>query len=166
MSHPETLGIDTTPGKDEQLRIDLEDARRTETSLIIYSALQPEQKRIKQICEEEGFRVGLINGDVSSGERSRIDQQFRNGKIDILVASPATAAFGYNWSHVDHMIFVSRDYQDDSFEQAKRRAIRGQRQRPLRVSIYEYRNSIDQRIDNIIRTKQRDSVKVDRAQFA
>lgn len=167
MAHPETFHLlakgDTT-GKDEQLVIDIEDANRSNEPLLIFSALQPEQERIKRIAEQNGRKVGLINGNVSGQERSRIDQEFCSGKLDTIVASPATAAFGFNWGHVNHQIFISRDYQDDSYEQAKKRSIRGQRSQPLRVSIYEYQDSIDQRIARLIDRKKADRAKVDQVQ--
>lgn len=164
MAHPETFGLmpeGEMSGKDEALEVHLEDHLNSKQPLVIFAILQPEQERIAKLCESKGFRTGLINGNVSAAERARIDEDFRNGKLDVIVGSPATAAVGFNWSHVNHIIFASLDYQNSNFVQAMQRAIRGKRDIPLRVTVLEYENSIDQRIFVIVNKKSRDLNKVD-----
>lgn len=148
-------------GKDEQLLIHLEEHKANGKPLLIFATLIPEQERIRSLCASMGFTVALINGEVSATERGRIDEDFQSGKIQIVVGSPATATVGFNWSHLDHIIFVSLDYQDDNFLQAYRRAMRGVRTKPLRITILEYRKSIDQTILIIVKRKSKDANKVD-----
>jgi hypothetical protein len=50
---------------------------------------------------------------------------------------------------------------DDSFVQAYRRGIRGARTSALLIYVLEYRDSIDQRIMQIIEQKSREAHKVD-----
>ena len=151
----------TLTGKDEQLLIDLEDAKRTGEPLIIFAALQAEQERIVKLVAKEGLRVELINGNVPAKKRGEIDEKFRAGQLDVIVASQETASVGYNWGHVNHIIMVSIDYKNTNWTQALRRAIRGTRKKPLRVSLYKYRNSIDHRIFQIVDAKSLDAHKVD-----
>lgn len=148
-------------GKDEQLLIHLEEHKANGKPLLIFATLVPEQERIRSLCASMGFSVALINGEVSAGERGRIDEDFQSGRIQIVVGSPATATVGFNWAHLDHIIFVSMDYQDDNFLQAYRRAMRGVRSSPLRITILEYRKSIDQKILVIVKAKSKDANKVD-----
>ena len=150
-----------TIGKDEQLLIHLADHKNTGEPLIIYGCFQIELERIAKLCEDQGFRVGLIHGGVPTKKRVEIDEGFRAGRIDIVVASPATAAIGFNWGHVDHIVFASLDYQDSNYLQARRRAERGVRERALRVTVLEYEDTIEQRIFSIIERKSRDANKVD-----
>ena len=164
MAHPSTFKLlepEELTGKEESLLVHLEDHRNNKTPLLIFASLQPEQERIAALCKKEGFRVGLINGNVPSSERVRIDEGFQKGEIDIVVASPATAGVGFNWGHVDHVIFMSLDYQNVNFVQAYRRAIRGVRAIPLRITIMEYSCSIDQRIFQIVNLKSADLHKID-----
>lgn len=145
-------------GKDERLEIHLAENE----PLIIFSALVPEQERIMRICKKAGRKEALINGSVDSKtERPRIDAAFRAGELDVVVASPMTAGVGFNWGHVNHVIFASLDYMDDSFIQAYRRTIRGKRETPVRITILEYRDSIDQRIIQIVEEKSESAHKVD-----
>lgn len=160
---PESIGITDKLdlGKDEMLRVHLEDAKNDGKPLLIFSVFVAEQERIKKICEDEyGFRVGLINGSVSGKRRAEIDNQFRNGELDIVIGSPETMAVGFNWEHVDTVIFVSIDYKDSNWRQAIQRADRGTRKYPLRVYRLYYPVKVEARLWQIITNKQEDNRKV------
>lgn len=152
---------DELTGKDEQLIIDLQDANNRQEPLIIFAAYVPEQERLVKLCEKHGRKVGLINGNVSGADRSSIDEAFRAGRLDTVVSSWETAAVGYNWGHVDHIIGPSLDYKDVNVMQGLRRAIRGKRSKPLRFSLYKYRSSLDHRVFQIIDMKSHEANKVD-----
>jgi len=159
MEHPQDFGppldkIKRT-GKEERLIIHLEDHKRTKKPLLIFASLTKQHWRLQKICEDMGFRVGVINGQVPVKERNRVDLEFQAGNIDIVIASGATAGVGYNWGHLDHVIFASLDYMDSSFVQGYRRAIRGKRETPLLITVLEYENSMDQRIFQIIEKKSK-----------
>jgi len=128
----------------------------TKSPLVIFAALRPQQERLLEICEKKfKLKTGMINGGVSSKRRFEIDQDFRDGKLDVVVASPATAGVGFNWGRVDKMIFMSVDPIDSSFVQGYRRAVRGKRETPLLIYLMEYENSMDQRMFEIIDTKSK-----------
>lgn len=147
MAHPEVFGLDIggASEKDERVKLHLVNAKENNTPIVLFANLVPEQERLVELCKEHGLRTGLINGNVSDRKRGEIDQAFRNGELDAVVASPQTASVGFNWGHVDHIIFVSVDYMDTSFLQAYRRAMRGVREKPLRITLLQYDESIDQR---------------------
>lgn len=155
------LGKGEHTGKDERLLIHLEDHRNTGKPLLIYAAFKKEIERMVTLCQSEGFAVGMIHGGVSTNRRAAIDEDFRSGAIDIVVASPETAAVGYNWGHVDHIVFASIDYKDSNYIQARRRAERGVRERPLRVTVLEYEKSVDQKIFEIVQKKSESARLVD-----
>jgi SNF2 family DNA or RNA helicase len=163
MSHPETFGIakGESTGKDERLKIHLADAKQSGEPIAIFACLIPEQERIAELAKSMGLRVGLINGTVSSSRRAAIDQAFRAGLLDCVVASADTAGVGFNWNHLKVMVFCSLNYMDDSFVQAYRRGIRGKRDTALLIYVLEYRDSIDQRIMQIIEQKSMEANKVD-----
>lgn len=166
LAHPHSMGIpgwkpNVLTGKEERLEVLLSDHTLTGKPFIVYASLQPEQERLVELCKSWGFKVGLINANVSPADRAKIDEAFRNGELDGIVGSPATASVGFNWGHVDHVIFVSVDYQDTNFSQAFKRAIRGVRTTPLRISVMEYENTIEQRMFFIVDKKSRDLNRVD-----
>lgn len=164
MSHPETFKIlkdGELTGKDEALLVHVEDHINKKEPLLVYAALIPEQERIYKLLQGAGLRVALINSTVDSKIRGQIDLDFQNGLYDAVVASPATASVGFNWGHVNHIIFTSLDYQNSNFVQAYKRAIRGKRTSKLWVTVLEYEDSIDQRIFQIVNGKSEDAHKVD-----
>lgn len=148
-------------GKDERLEIHLADHKNTGRPLTIFSPLIAEHERLNRLIHDAGFRVDCINGDVPATKRAKIDQQYQNGELDVVIATAQTAGIGFNWGHVDHALFTGLDYRDDSFEQAVRRHIRGKRDRALRVSVLEYERSIDQQIMAKVERKSADAAKVD-----
>ena len=158
MEHPQEFGppLDTIKytGKEERLLIHLEDHARTRKPLVIFAAFKAQHQRVAKICEEVGLRAAIINSDVSMSRRFAIDEDFRNGEIDVIVASAATAGVGFNWGHVDHVVFMSLDPMDSNFVQAYRRAIRGKREKPLLITIMAYRDSrVEKRIFDIVEKK-------------
>lgn len=163
MSHPESFGLcaGEMPGKDERLLIHLEDAKQRGEQLLIFSVLIPEQERIFRLLNNEGRIAGLMNGSTSTKQRAEIDQLFRAGAINDVVGSPRTMAVGWNWENTGHVIFVSYDYQDVDWLQAYRRASRGTRTTPLRVTLMQYADSIDKRKLQVIHQKSILANKVD-----
>lgn len=164
MAHPETLGLikeGEKTGKDERLWIHIEDHVQSGEPLAIFSSLVPEQERIYKQMQAAGLKVALINGSVSGPRRQQIDEDFRSGRLQFVVGSPATMAVGFNWGMLNTVIFVSLDYGDDSFVQAYRRAIRGKRDRPLLIIVLEYEDSIDQRIFEVVQAKSKDANLID-----
>lgn len=149
-------------GKDEMLKVHLEDAKNTGKPLLIFSVFTAEQERLKKICQEEfGLRTELMNGSVSGTKRGKIDEDFKAGKIDVVIGSPEVMSVGFNWEHVDTVIFVSIDYKDSNWKQAIQRADRGTRKYPLRVYRMFYGDCpVEDRLWSIIKRKQEDSRKV------
>lgn len=156
---PESIEIkaDFELGKDEALRVFLEDAVNNKKPLIIFSVFRAEQERLKNLCMEYGLRTKVLNGSTGNAERGRIDEDFRAGNIDIVIGSPEVMSVGFNWQHVDTVIFVSMNYKDSDFKQAIQRADRGTRSYPLRVVRLYYDVAVEHRLWQIIRRKQKDN---------
>jgi superfamily II DNA or RNA helicase len=155
MDHPETLGVaEGEPhGKDERMRLHLEDAKALGQQVVIYANLKPHQDRMVALARECGLRTTLINGDVPINKRGAIDRAFVAGEIDCLVTSEVIADVGFNWGQIDHILIPSIGVSDSGFLQAYRRGIRGKRSKPLRITLFEFANSIDQRKFAIIEEK-------------
>ncbi len=164
MAHPHALGLledKELTGKEEALMVIAEDHKNTGQPFVVFAVLQPEQERIAQLLSATGLRVALINGNVPAQKRGEIDEDFRAGRYDVVVGSPPTMAVGYNWGHVNHVVFSSLNYENVDFVQAYRRAIRGVRTIPLLINVLEYEDSIDQRIFQIVSKKSSDLEKID-----
>ena len=154
------------PGKEAALEIHLTDHVRTGKPFLIFSAMIPQQTRIKAMCDRLGLRTTVMNHTTSMKQRNAADEMFRKGQLDGLICSTDIAGVGYNWQDIggqelEHMIFMSLGYKDTAFFQGYRRAMRGVRKTRLRITILEYLNSIDQRVFQINERKAEDAHKVD-----
>lgn len=163
MCHPETFGLakGEMTAKDELLEVHLDHHAITGERLVIFASFKAEQRRIAELVSSKGMSVALLNGDVKNNDRVQIDKDFCDGSLQVIVGSPQVATVGYNWEFLQHIIFASVDYNDDTFYQAYRRGIRGARETPLLITVLEYQNSIDQRMMKIIERKSRLANSVD-----
>lgn len=148
-------------GKDQRLVNHLEEHKDRGDPFIVFGTFKREVDRMVEVAESLGLKVGKIHGGVTLKQRNAVDQSFQDGEIDGIIGTADTCAEGYNWGFVNHVIFASMNYKDSSFLQARRRAERGKREKPLRVTVLEYANSIDQRIMEIVERKSYHSNKVD-----
>ena len=82
-----------------------------------------------------GLQAGLINGSVVGAARASVAKKFESGEFQVLVASPATMAIGFNFEFVSIVVFVSADYDNSAFHQAFFRGNRGTRSTPLPIYI-------------------------------
>lgn len=153
---PEIFEIKEVSGKDEALKVDIEDHLKSGERLAIFSVFHSEQLRIVELIKKLGGKVGLINGMVSNTDRQDIDARFNANDLQFVVASPATAGIGFNWGWLNTMVYTSVDYNDDSFIQSYRRGVRGVRSQPLLIKILLYDETIENRILHIIDRKSRD----------
>lgn len=134
---PEVFGLEPKiRAKDELLKSHLQHILDgSEKQILVYSAFVAEQERIVRICAEMGLRAGLINGSVVGASRASVAKKFESGEFQVLVASPATMAIGFNFEFVSSVVFVSADYDNSAFHQACFRGNRGTRSTPLPIYI-------------------------------
>jgi SNF2 family DNA or RNA helicase len=162
---------DELPGKLESLDNHIEDHENTGKPLIIFSALVPQQRQIRDMLKKRGLSYGFMNGQEAEitgtkATRDEVDVAFQKGQVKFMIVSPMVADVGFNWQfcgevEVDHVIFVTTDYLDTTILQAVQRAIRGNRSTPLWVLFLEYADSLDQHILSIAYRKSVDANKVD-----
>lgn len=165
LSHPETFGLckGETSAKDERLLIHLEGYRQSglTNGYVGFAALVPEVERIAALIADQGFRVGMIHGGVNTRKRAEISEAYEAGDLDWIVATPGTAAVGYNWHRTREMHFFSMNYKDSDFIQALQRGERRKRDYPLKAWIYKYVTTIEEHIHRVIERKSADAHKVD-----
>ena len=134
---PEVFGLEPKiRAKDELLKSHLQHILDgSEKQILVYSAFVAEQERIVRICAEMGLQAGLINGSVVGAARASVAKKFESGEFQVLVASPATMAIGFNFEFVSSVVFVSADYDNSALHQACFRGNRGTRSTPLPIYI-------------------------------
>lgn len=163
MALPEKFGIieDNPNGKEARLMDEVETAITEGKQLLIFEPIKAAQYKWRDLLNGMGRKAEVMNGDVTGNARMWQDKNFKSGEISDLVCSPDVAGVGFNWGHIDTIIFMGLDYQDTTFIQNYRRAMRGVREKPLRVLVFQYRGSIDKRIAEKINAKSQDRLKVE-----
>ena len=70
---------------------------------MIFTRTKRAADRVSEDLDFRGFAVGAVHGDLGQGARERALRAFRNGKVDVLVATDV-AARGLDVSGVTHVI--------------------------------------------------------------
>ena len=70
---------------------------------IIFTRTKRKAQKIYDDLTERGFAVGTVHGDLGQGAREQSLRAFRNGKVDVLVATDV-AARGIDVENVTHVI--------------------------------------------------------------
>lgn len=71
--------------------------------VIVFVKTKSSTEEVAQFLQEQGMRAMAINGDIQQNNRERIIAQFKQGAIDILVATDV-AARGLDVERVSHVI--------------------------------------------------------------
>ena len=93
--------IQTTFKAKDDLIVD--ELNKREGSVMVFCRTKRRTDILMKILAEFGFKVGLIHGGRSQGQRNKAIQDFRSGKIRILCATDV-AARGIDIPQVEHVI--------------------------------------------------------------
>ncbi|CAM0117329.1 DEAD/DEAH box helicase [Rhabdochlamydiaceae symbiont of Dictyostelium giganteum] len=97
----EFLQTDNLADKQNQLEKILSEAELTQA--IVFSSTKMQARRISDDLRDQGIYSGSLHGDLNQRQRTKTIQQFRDGKIKILVATDV-AGRGIDVSNVSHVI--------------------------------------------------------------
>src|SRR6185312_8191317 len=76
---------------------------RGDGSIIVFGRTKHGVKKLAKKLEQDGYPVGALQGNLSQNARDRVMQQFRDGELQILVATNV-AARGLDITSVDQVI--------------------------------------------------------------
>ena len=122
--------------------------------MVVFGSMPEEVEANAEILREQGLRVGVMHGGVSHKKRVEIDQQYNDGELDAICATPAVAATGWNWNRTKIIVFTSLSYSDSNVEQAIKRGEREARDEHLMIYFLEYEKSVDQKVRKIVVKKE------------
>jgi superfamily II DNA/RNA helicase len=81
----------------------LDEITRREGTVIVFARTQVRTDRVARYLENQGVTVAKIHGGRSQGQRKRALEDFREGRVRVLVATDI-AARGLDISHIAHVI--------------------------------------------------------------
>jgi SNF2 family DNA or RNA helicase len=130
---PNILNIEGKSAKTEFL---LELLPNMDGQIIIMSWFKSYTKLVYNILKKKGFSIGIINGDVSIEDRTKIIQELKSKKLKILIGTYSTLSTGLNLQFVHNMIMLDKPWSSMELEQAQGRIYRnGQKHSCLFISL-------------------------------
>jgi len=82
------------------------------------------------------YKVGVISGDVATGERERIFTTFRSGDMQIIVAHPETMSHGLTLTEASTIVWWGPPVSLEVYDQANGRITRsGQKHKQLIIQL-------------------------------
>lgn len=146
-----------TGGKFDQLRFDLES--RSGPTLVLAHYRQTVEA-CADLARWTGATAAFVHGGVSDSAKARAVEDFKAGKLDVLVGSLETLAEGLTLTIADMAIFVEVSYKPSRNEQAKYRVHRMGQTRPVTIKDYVTSGSIDERKRKLLAEKTDQQMRV------
>ncbi len=107
-----------------------------------------------------GYKAKTLYGRTSDRNREARIKQFQNGKLQILVCNIMAAGTAITLTKARHVIFVEQDWVPGNNAQALMRVHRIGQDRKVFCKIMSVRDSVDQKINYLLKTKTRDLLRV------
>ncbi len=76
---------------------------QTVQTSIIFTATKKHAEQLQYELKDKGYRVAALHGDMNQGQRNRAIQRFKEGKVNVLVATDV-AARGLHVEAITHVI--------------------------------------------------------------
>ena len=81
---------------------------------IVFCQTKADVDNVTSKLRKDGYKADCIHGDIAQNKRERVLKKFRDGKIDILVATDV-AARGIDVSDLTHVINYSLPKEDETY---------------------------------------------------
>jgi DNA modification methylase len=91
---------------------------------IIWCDLNDEADSIERALSESGVSVVQVAGKDSDFTKTRREEDWRLGTVQVLVTKPKIFGFGMNWQHCHHVMFIGVGDSYESYYQSIRRCWR------------------------------------------
>ena len=138
-----------TPPKVTALQ-DLLENHNESLPAIVACAFRAEAKYLYSVLNKD-YKCALIMGGIDKKERERIEDEFKQGKIEVLVAVASTIAKGFNFQISHTMYIYSSTYNTEDRMQLEDRIHRmGQKETCTYVDLLT-EDSIDKRILDVLK---------------
>ena len=121
--------------------------------LIIWGNYKYEMEKIAEVAGKRRS-VGLLYSETK--HRDQLISDFQNGKIDVLVAHPLSAAHGLTFVNASIQIFFSLSYSYEQYDQARARTHRAGQTRACTYIHLICKDTIDETILDVVRRKKTD----------
>ena len=103
--------------------------------------------------DKANIPCGVITGDVPQHHRTRILNEFKEGKTKVLIATIRSGGVGLNLQHCDTMVFLDRDWSPAKNQQAEDRLHRSGQKNSVQIIDIAAKRTIDQHKNRTLEKK-------------
>lgn len=108
---------------------------------------------LTQALSDCGVSVGVMTGDASQVRRTRIQQDFREGKLQVICANILAAGTAIDLSAASHGYFLELDWVSGNNAQAANRLVSMDKKEPVTFDVVTMPGSVDDRIQKVLLTR-------------
>lgn len=150
---PRLLGFDAVGAKTAALLEWLED---NPEPVVIMSMFTSYLHLIRPEVEKLGRKVGMITGEMSSGERQQAVQDFQAGRTDVVLCNIIAAGVGITLDRAETIIFTDKAWNPADNEQAEDRITPTTEDRNHRhvIITFQCQDSYDEALNHILDQKK------------
>lgn len=132
---------------------------------LVVAHFRPTVEAIERVAVRRcAKRTAVVMGGMTSGTRRQRIKDFREGKVDVLVATIDTISEGLTLTQADTVIRVERSYRPSRNEQVIRRIHRIGQDRPVTAIDLVTKGTMDQKIIKLLDAKTDQQMKALRPQ--
>ena len=112
--------------------------------------LEPLLAGINVALRRRGISVGVLVGETSSRARELVQEQFRSGEIQVVVANILAAGTAIDLSVADHGYFLELDWVSGNNVQAANRLISMDKDEPVTFDVVTAPGTTDDRVQKVL----------------
>jgi SNF2 family DNA or RNA helicase len=153
-TEPNLLGIGVEGAKTKSLIDYLKESPNE--PFVIMSMFTSYLKLLQIKLEKEGFKVGMIHGEMTNKQKSQSAQNFQNGQVDILLCNIISAGTGFTLDRAETIIFMDKAWNPAENEQAEDRITPTTKEKVHKHHIISFvaQNTVDEKINDILEQKK------------
>jgi len=118
---PRMLGGRARGCKTELLIEWLNEREDTSRPVVVMSMFTSYLNLLKDELDLEGYRVGMITGEMSGTDKQKAADDFQSGNIDVLLCNIISAGTGWTLDRGDTVVFVDNAWNPVDMQQAEDR---------------------------------------------
>lgn len=154
---PELLSHDVTQSAKFDELMDIIQENKSEHKIAVFSQFRQAIELFGKRLDETGIKWVSVTGAVSQDDRRAATKSFQEDPdTRIMLATIEAAGLGLTWTSADIAVFLDRHWTPAINQQAEDRLYRMGQKNPVTIINMVAKDSIEERIENMLAKKSRD----------
>lgn len=147
---PRIMGEETRGSKTEAALDLLERLTEQDYQVLVFTGWSRYARLLHQDCTQRNIASALYCGDVPTGEREQILEEFTAGEHRVLVATHQTAGKGLNLQAANVVLWLDRPWVPEDIDQAEGRVWRRGQEQEVHVYSVLTENSVEEYVESVL----------------